>query len=58
MTKAPDTESALVLMAFGALIVLWLMSGPVDAAMLAETILLPSVVAYDLGDQAAKGEGR
>ena len=56
--RAPDRQGTAILVAFGALVTLWLLSGPIDGVMMAESMLLPPLVGYEIGNQAAAAEGR
>ena len=56
--KPPDRQCAAILVAFGAVATLWLLCGPLDEWMMAESVLLPTLVGYEIGHQAAKAEAR
>ena len=56
--RAPDRQGTAILVAFGALVTMWLLSGPIDGVMMAESMLLPPLVGYEIGNQAALAEGR
>ena len=58
VVQAPDRQGTAILVAFGALVTLWLCAGPIDEWMRAEALLLPTLVGYDVGDQTAKAKGR
>ena len=53
MQKAPDLHGGAILTAFGAVIVLWLAGGPLDAMSLPLSLLLPPLVGYEIGAQCA-----
>ena len=58
LQKAPDGPSAAILTVFGLLVVLWLLGGSGDATQMAESMLLPPLLSYEIVDQAARAEGR
>ena len=48
LQKAPDGPSAAILTVFGLLVVLWLLGGSGDATQMAESMLLPPLLSYEI----------
>lgn len=53
MQKAPDLHSGAILTALGAVIVLWLVCGPLDGMSIYLSMLMPPLVGYEIGAQCA-----
>ena len=51
--KAPDRQTAAILAAFGLVVALWMVTGPVEALSIIGAMLLPPLLGYEVGGQCA-----